>query len=48
MPTVPPSEELLKRFASLLARAEALLPATIAEPDWSTHAYRWRRQGQSG
>ena len=46
MPTVPPSEELLKRFASLLARAEALLPAAFSEPDWSAHAYRWRRQGQ--
>jgi hypothetical protein len=45
MPTVPMSEELLKRFESLLARAESLLPTTATEPDWQARAYRWRRQG---
>lgn len=45
MSTIPMSEELLKRFESLLTRVEALLPTATASPDWSAHAYRWRRQG---
>ncbi|MBI4757057.1 MAG: ATP-binding protein [Betaproteobacteria bacterium] len=44
----PELERLLARAESVLARLEALLPPTPAEPDWeSAIAFRWRRrQGQ--
>ena len=35
-------EFLITRLESLLARAEALLPAPAAPPDWNAVAYRWR------
>ncbi|MEW6512728.1 MAG: ATP-binding protein [Pseudomonadota bacterium] len=35
-------ESLLTRLESLVARAEALLPAPAAPPDWNATAYRWR------
>lgn len=35
-------ESLLSRLESLVARAEALLPAPAAPPDWNAVAYRWR------
>ena len=36
--------ELIARLESLLARAEALLPAPPAPADWSAISYRWRRR----
>ena len=33
---------LVTRLEALVARAEALLPAPAAPPDWSALAYRWR------
>ncbi len=40
---------LLERLEGLLARAEALLPAPPAAPDWAAaRAFRWRRQGGRG
>jgi hypothetical protein len=35
-------ETLLARLESLVARAETLLPAPVAPPDWNATAYRWR------
>ena len=35
-------ETLLARLESLVARAETLLPAPPAPPDWSAVAFRWR------
>lgn len=35
-------ESLLARFETLLARAEALLPAPPPAPDWNAVAFRWR------
>ena len=35
-------ESLLSRLEGLVARAEALLPAPVAPPDWNAVAYRWR------
>ncbi|WP_085318425.1 ATP-binding protein [Derxia lacustris] len=35
-------DSTLDRFDRLLARAEALLPATPREPDWTATAWRWR------
>lgn len=37
-------DALLARLEALVARAEALLPAPPAPPDWSALAYRWRGQ----
>lgn len=39
---------LFLRLESLLDRLEPLLPATSAPPDWSAHAFRWRRHGERG
>jgi predicted AAA+ superfamily ATPase len=41
-------ESLITRAEGLLARLEGLLPAPLPEPDWSAHAYRWRRQQGRG
>jgi predicted AAA+ superfamily ATPase len=38
----------LVRAEALLARVEAMLPAAPAAPDWSAHAYRWRRRNGGG
>jgi uncharacterized protein len=35
-------ETLLARLESLVARAETLLPAPAAPPDWNAVAFRWR------
>jgi len=35
-------ESLLSRLEALAARAEALLPAPAAPPDWNAVAFRWR------
>jgi len=39
---------LLQHAEQLLARLEALLPQPSAEPDWSAHAYRWRKRSGQG
>ncbi len=36
---------LIERLSQLLDRAEKLLPARDGEPDWSAHAFRWRKPG---
>lgn len=41
-------ERLVSRAEDLLLRLEGLLPQTPAEPDWSAHAFRWRRQRGRG
>jgi len=41
-------ESLLKRAEVLLHRLEALLPPAPVEPDWTAHAFRWRRQQGRG
>jgi len=39
----------LRRLEALLERAEALLPAAPpGTPDWSAHAFRWRRTSAGG
>ena len=38
----------LDRAEAVLARLEALLPVPPAEPDWSAHAFRWRKRGERG
>jgi predicted AAA+ superfamily ATPase len=40
--------ELERRLADLITRLEPLLPPAAAEPDWSAHAFRWRRQRHLG
>ena len=41
-------ESLIGRAESLLLRLEGVLPAAQPEPDWSAHAFRWRRQQGRG
>jgi hypothetical protein len=41
-------KRLLTRAERLLERLEQLLPPGDESPDWSAHAFRWRRQGQRG
>jgi predicted AAA+ superfamily ATPase len=43
-------ESLLARLETLVARAEILLPAPPAAPDWNALAFRWRpeRSGMNG
>jgi uncharacterized protein len=41
-------ESLISRAEVLLQRLEALLPPAAAAPDWSAHAFRWRRQNGRG
>ncbi|OIQ80251.1 hypothetical protein GALL_380050 [mine drainage metagenome] len=41
-------ESLISRAEALLQRLEALLPPAAAAPDWSAHAFRWRRQNGRG
>lgn len=40
--------DLITRAEHLLQRLEQVLPPAPATPDWSAHAYRWRRHGQHG
>jgi predicted AAA+ superfamily ATPase len=40
--------QLLARAESVLARLETMLPPPPQEPDWSAHAFIWRRQGAAG
>jgi hypothetical protein len=40
--------ELVDRAAKLLDRLEALLPPPPGEPDWTAHAFRWRKFGNRG
>jgi uncharacterized protein len=39
---------LFTRVESLLDRLERLLPAASTPPDWSAHAFRWRRDAGRG
>jgi len=39
---------LIDRAAALLQRLEALLPEPAADPDWSAHAFRWRKDRGRG
>ena len=51
MPRKPAADSLtraLDRAEAVLARLEALLPVPPAEPDWSAHAFRWRKRGERG
>ncbi len=41
-------ESLLARLESLVERAESLLPAPVAPPDWNATAYRWRTSNRRG
>ncbi len=41
-------KRLLTRAERLLERLEQLLLPGDESPDWSAHAFRWRRQGQRG
>lgn len=41
-------EHLIARAEQLLLRLEQVLPAPAATPDWSAHAWRWRRHGGRG
>jgi|GEM_PF-6323307 len=41
-------EHLLRRVAELLDRVATLLPPATVDPDWSHHAFRWRRGRQGG
>jgi len=43
-----PLSRVLERAEAVLARLEAWLPAPPPEPDWSAHAFRWRRRGETG
>lgn len=38
---------LLPRLESLLERVEQWIPASTPEPDWSAHAFRWRKRDRS-
>lgn len=42
------TEHLSGRIESLLDRLERLLTADSAAPDWSAHAFRWRRSAERG
>lgn len=45
--TLTVEQALAERLIHLLARWEALLPATLESPDWARwRAFRWRRLGQ--
>lgn len=35
-------ERFITRLEQLITRVEAVLPATLPEPDWSASAFRWR------
>src|SRR6266536_3781597 len=39
---------LLTRLEGILERVEAVLPSVPSAPDWSAHAFRWRKRGGRG
>src|SRR6266536_3117806 len=39
---------LLTRLEGILERVEAVLPSVPPAPDWSAHAFRWRKRGGRG
>src|SRR6266536_3672456 len=39
---------LLTRLEGILERVEAVLPSVPSAPDWSAHAFRWRKRGSRG
>lgn len=39
---------LFDRLEGILDRVEALLPAPPPSPDWTAHAFRWRKRGGRG
>ncbi len=41
-------KRLLQRVETLLERLATLLPAGTDAPDWTAHAFRWRRRGDRG
>ena len=41
-------ERLIGLAETLLQRLDGVLPATLAEPDWSAHAWRWRKRNGQG
>jgi predicted AAA+ superfamily ATPase len=41
-------KRLLERAETLLERLAILLPAGTEPPDWTAHAFRWRRRGDRG
>ncbi|WP_296703462.1 ATP-binding protein [Thiocapsa sp. UBA6158] len=41
-------KRLLQRAETLLERLEVLLPGGAESPDWTAHAFRWRRRGDRG
>jgi predicted AAA+ superfamily ATPase len=41
-------DSLISRVEAVLAQLEALLPAAPGIPDWTAHAYRWRRRHGQG
>ncbi|HQR61383.1 MAG TPA: ATP-binding protein, partial [Methylophilaceae bacterium] len=41
-------QHLISHAETLLHRLEGLLPQVLADPDWSVHAFRWRRQHGRG
>ncbi|HEX8010304.1 MAG TPA: ATP-binding protein [Casimicrobiaceae bacterium] len=43
-----PLSRALDRAEAVLARLEAWLPPAPPEPDWSAHAFRWRKLGRRG
>jgi predicted AAA+ superfamily ATPase len=42
------TKHLIARAMSLVERLEHLLPTESLPPDWSAHAFRWRRQAERG
>lgn len=41
-------EKLINRAEQLLQRLESLLPVSVADTDWSAHAWRWRSNNGRG
>jgi uncharacterized protein len=42
------ANQLLDRLDTLVDRIERFLPSPSAAPDWTAHAYRWRRESTRG
>jgi predicted AAA+ superfamily ATPase len=43
-----PWKRIADRLDDIAARIERLLPPAAAEPDWKSHAFRWRKQPRGG
>ncbi len=41
-------ERLIVLAETLLQRLDGVLPAAVPAPDWSAHAWRWRKRGTAG